>query len=223
MYLCVNEQCHARWTQEQLCEIDMSNPFVVEWMSTWVGSKPPQHGCKDCGWPLVKLKHVIKDLIAAKTDGEIGIQRAVSRTSPEWRAAGLSIVYNVALKKDQLTTTDLYPEVLEIEYLNKGKPFSMRAVAGLMKAAQSQGWIECTELIAQSEIVGHNGASLMMWRSLIRLRGGPFKVEWLDQNGDGSDDYFDDLQTALDFMDLIRPRCVMADLYEKFKDDWRHV
>lgn len=52
-----------------------------------------------------------------------------------------------------------------------------------------------------------------------------YKVEWIDEKnaGETHEDFFEDLQTALDFLQLVKPRCLMGDIYVRKISDWRHV
>lgn len=52
---------------------------------------------------------------------------------------------------------------------------------------------------------------------------GVFKVEWLDTQGNGQEDLFDDLETVIDFMNLIQDCCCMADAYMWRGSNWVHL
>lgn len=50
-----------------------------------------------------------------------------------------------------------------------------------------------------------------------------YKVEWVDADGKGQEDEFEDLVTTLDFMNVIQNNCCMADVYWWDSLEWQHL
>lgn len=168
MYLCISPNCSEPCMEDKTCEIDWENKGkeIYERLKHWHGPLPDK-GCPKCGWPVILLPTVVKDIAKAMRAGIDGIHRAYGATTAAWRSAGLRIVFDVACRKKFPISSDLYPWINHIEHLNDGKPVDKRSIAGLMTTAESLGWIRKTGAAARSEIEGQHAGTRMEWESLL--------------------------------------------------------
>lgn len=107
--------------------------------------------------PLFDRARMRAETLAARDEAIEAVDRAAD---PEWKAEALAAVREMALRRDEFTSDDVWDAGL-------AKTREDRALGPIFLAAARAGWISRTDRVRPSHRSSH-GSGKVIWRSLLR-------------------------------------------------------
>lgn len=97
-----------------------------------------------------------------KQETDDAIQQGLDNADEEWKSLALQAVFDCCVEKDRFTADDIRFVLTD----DQAKTHDRRAMGGIMKKAQKNGWCKATGVHIKSKFT--HGHLHQVWESLIK-------------------------------------------------------